>query len=94
MQAGQQRQRWMHDLLLGHSGGDQLAIEGYGCLEFTSVREGHLELAISYWNTLEQIGLWKQNTEHQAAQERGKSKWYQSYQVQVVEIVSEYCEGA
>lgn len=68
----------------------ELAINQYGCTDFTSVTEGENEIAISYWNNLEQITQWKQDTEHKIAQELGRSTWYQSYSVQVVEILRDY----
>jgi heme-degrading monooxygenase HmoA len=64
-----------------------LAISEYGCLEFVSVTEGGEEVAISYWETEEQILRWKEDPEHLQAQELGRSKWYRSYQVQVVKVV-------
>jgi len=67
-----------------------LAKNKYGCIEFTSVIEGTNEIAISYWQSLEQITLWKNDVNHMAAQELGRSKWYKKYQVQVVEIIREY----
>jgi len=33
----------------------ELAINKYGCIEFTSVTEGAQEIAISYWQDQEQI---------------------------------------
>ena len=68
----------------------QLALEKYGCLEFTAVSEDQQEIAVSYWNNLQQIKDWKQDLQHQAAQQLGQSRWYESYKVQVVEIVREY----
>lgn len=68
----------------------QLAINRYGCKEFTSVTEGNHEIAISYWEDQEQIKQWKQDSEHLVAQELGKSKWYKSYTVQVAEVIREY----
>lgn len=68
----------------------ELAINKYGCTEFTAVTEGSREIAISYWQNQEQIQHWKQDAEHLIAQEKGRSKWYKSYQVQVVEIIHEY----
>lgn len=68
----------------------ELAINEYGCCEFISVMEGDQEISISYWKELGDIIKWKQNIEHIAAQKLGKSSWYRSYQVQVVEIVREY----
>ena len=68
----------------------ELALNKYGCLEFTALTEGAKEIAISYWENQDQITLWKNDPKHILAQEQGKNKWYQSYRVQVVEIVREY----
>jgi len=67
-----------------------LAFEQYGCLEFTACTEGNKEIAISYWDSKEQMKAWKSDPEHKAAQELGRKKWYKSYQVQIVEIIREY----
>ncbi len=68
----------------------ELAINKYGCVDFTSATEGTKEIAISYWQNQEQIKQWKQEAKHMVAQEFGRAKWYKSYQVQIVEIVREY----
>ena len=65
----------------------ELAISEYGCTEFTACTEGDKEIAISYWPSIEHINAWHQNPEHKVAQALGKSKWYESYQVQVTEIL-------
>ena len=67
-----------------------LAIEKYGCLDFVATTEGDQEIAISYWETLEQISRWKQDSEHIKAQQLGRSKWYRTCQVQIVEVLREY----
>jgi heme-degrading monooxygenase HmoA len=67
-----------------------LALNEYGCLEFTSSNEGENELAISYWPSKENIKAWKNNPEHQAAQQKGKQQWYRSYQVDIVEVLHSY----
>lgn len=67
-----------------------LAIDNYGCLEFCAYTEGDQEVAISYWPGEEQIRNWKQDPTHLEAQRRGSESWYESYQVQVVEIVRQY----
>ena len=67
-----------------------LAINKYGCVEFTAMSEGSQEIAISYWKNLDQIKAWKQDPEHLTAQKMGRSKWYKSYQVQVVEVIRFY----
>ncbi len=67
----------------------ELAFE-HGCKGFSACTEGTSEIAISYWDNESQIKEWKQNKEHLAAQELGRSKWYKSYNVQIVEIQREY----
>jgi heme-degrading monooxygenase HmoA len=71
-----------------------LAIGQHGCIEFVSCTEGSQEIAISYWRTQEQIRDWKHNAEHLVAQEYGRSKWYRSYTVEVVEVVRSYVSAA
>ena len=68
----------------------ELALNEYGCLEFTAVTEGENEIAISYWDSLEQIKRWKQNIEHLTAQRLGQEKWYEDYSVEIVEVISKY----
>lgn len=68
----------------------ELAIDGYGCVEFVACTEGNSEIAISYWESEEHIRKWKQNAEHLVAQEKGRSKWYKSYTVEVLEVVRAY----
>ena len=68
----------------------ELAFAKYGCLDFVAVTEGDQEIAISYWEDEESIKAWKSDSEHFLAQETGRSKWYESYIVQVVEIKREY----
>ena len=65
----------------------ELAFSKYGCREFSSVTEGNEEIAISYWETEQQILDWKNDLEHQLAQKRGREKWYRSFSVEVCEIV-------
>jgi len=68
----------------------ELAVNDYGCLGFTSVTEGDREISLSYWQSEEQIRLWKQDSEHLVAQKLGRSTWYRSWQVQIVKVVREY----
>jgi heme-degrading monooxygenase HmoA len=67
-----------------------LAFEDFGCLEFFALMEGDERIAVSYWNSEEDIRNWKRNSEHLNAQEQGREKWYKSYTVQVVEVRREY----
>ncbi|WP_207063693.1 antibiotic biosynthesis monooxygenase [Motiliproteus sp. SC1-56] len=65
----------------------ELALAEYGCTEFTACTEGQQEIAISYWPSLAHIKAWGQDPEHRQAQALGKAKWYESYQVQITQIV-------
>lgn len=68
----------------------QLAFDKYGCRDFNAVTEGNREIAVSLWDSEEQIKQWKADPIHRRAQEKGRQRWYKSYKVQVVEIQREY----
>ena len=61
------------------------ALRDFGCLEFESLREGECELALSWWPSLEAIAAWRDDPEHRAAQERGRSEWYREFSVEICE---------
>lgn len=67
-----------------------LAMQQYGCTRFVSLMEGSQELTVSYWESPDQIEAWKQDPEHQKAQELGRSLWYRSYSVDVVHVLRHY----
>lgn len=67
-----------------------LAKSKYGCIDLTTLTEGNQEVTISYWANEEKITAWKNDPEHQKAQELGCSKWYKSYNVEVVKVEREY----
>lgn len=67
-----------------------LALERYGCREFIACADGNHEVAISYWDSEDQIRHWKQDAEHLLAQQRGQEKWYADYRVEVAEIKRVY----
>jgi heme-degrading monooxygenase HmoA len=64
-----------------------LAFEKYGCRDFVSVTEGDKEIAISYWDTMQNIHDWKEDPEHRFAQKRGRKKWYKAVDIEICEIV-------
>lgn len=61
--------------------------EGY--LGHESAREG-MGITVSYWESLEAIQKWKVQTAHQIAQEKGKSKWYQSFKTRICLVEKDY----
>ncbi|MCL2918013.1 antibiotic biosynthesis monooxygenase family protein [Shewanella litorisediminis] len=71
----------------------QLAFEKYGCRDFIAVTEGAQEIAISYWDSEADILAWKQDALHRVAQQTGAKRWYQSYQVEVLELKRSYRAG-
>ena len=68
----------------------KLAFTKYNCKEFVSANENGLEIAISYWESLEDIQRWKADRQHLVAQELGQNRWYDSYKIEIVEILREY----
>lgn len=63
------------------------AFEMYGCQDFVSVTEGNEEIAISYWETEQQIHDWKKDPVHRLAQARGREKWYESFSIEICEVI-------
>jgi heme-degrading monooxygenase HmoA len=70
-----------------------LAFEKYHCLDFVAVSEGEQEIAISYWQSEQDIQNWHNDSQHAIAQELGREKWYEYYTVQVVEVKRQYSYG-
>ena len=65
----------------------ELALEKYGCQDFVSVTEGNEEIAISYWETEQQIHDWKKDPEHRLAQSKGREKWYKSFSIEICKVI-------
>lgn len=69
----------------------KLAAQQSGYLGIESFRSPDGKgVTISYWEDLNAIKAWKQNPEHQSAQELGKNQWYQSYSIEIARIESGY----
>lgn len=66
-----------------------LAKQQPGFLGFESARSD-IGISVSYWESLEAIQHWKQQTQHLLAQERGRSEWYKHYSVKVCRIEKAY----
>lgn len=67
-----------------------LAMQEFGCTEFSATSEGDMEIAISYWPSLDAIKQWKQASDHLYAQAQGRERWYSEYSVEVTEILRAY----
>jgi len=67
----------------------ELAKEQKGFLGMETART-EIGITISYWNTLEDIHIWKNNEEHKAAQKNGKDKWYAAYKIRICRVERDY----
>jgi len=69
----------------------ELAEQQDGFLGIESVRESEGKgITVSYWRDLAAIKNWKNNLEHQAARQKGKESWYDSYQLQIAKVEHGY----
>ena len=66
-----------------------LASQQKGFLGAESARDG-IGITVSYWQTLQDIKMWKNNLAHKKAQVLGKQKWYQHYKIRIAKIEKEY----
>jgi heme-degrading monooxygenase HmoA len=67
-----------------------IALKEFGCLEFIALSQDENEIALSYWKDEASIKAWKQQTDHLMAQELGRTQWYESYSVEIVEVKRSY----
>ncbi len=68
---------------------EDLAKTQSGFLGIDSAREG-LGITVSYWESLEVIKIWKQNSEHLIAQQKGRKQWYSWYNTKICKVEREY----
>ena len=66
------------------------ALAQFNCQKFESIAENGFEIALSYWNSLDDIQAWHKDAEHQTAQKYGRKHWYQHFSVDVCEIRRSY----
>lgn len=65
---------------------EELASKQSGFLGIESARDQHLGITVSYWESLEDIKRWRENSAHQVARERGKTEWYKSFALRVCKV--------
>lgn len=63
--------------------------DGFVSFETARRADGY-GITVCTWKSLEALQAWKNDTEHRAAQERGKNEWYKEYSVRVCKIEYEY----
>jgi heme-degrading monooxygenase HmoA len=62
---------------------------GYLGVESTRGAEG-LGITVSYWRDLDSISAWKAVAEHRIAQETGKRRWYEHFEVRIAKVERAY----
>jgi len=69
----------------------QLAGAQPGYLGVESVRGADgFGLTVSYWESEAAITGWRQNAEHVATREHGRSRWYEHFEVRVARVERAY----
>src|SRR5690348_5349095 len=68
----------------------ELAQRQPGYLGYETVGEGGLGITVSYWESEAAIAAWKAVADHRAAQERGRSGWFDAYDVRIARVERAY----
>ena len=68
---------------------EELAKQQEGFLGMDSARND-IGITVSYWESLEAIKNWKQQTDHLVAQQKGRQDWYSWYNVRICKVEREY----
>jgi len=66
-----------------------LAGQQRGFLGIESARDT-LGITVSYWDSLEAIAAWKQNSAHLVAQQRGRDLWYKAFKTRICRVERDY----
>lgn len=67
----------------------ELAQQQPGYLGHESARDS-VGITVSYWQSLEAIKAWKQQTDHLLAQKMGKQQWYDCYKTRICLVERDY----
>ena len=68
---------------------EQLAKQLPGYISMDSAKDS-IGITVSYWESLDAIKNWKEQTEHLRAQQKGRMDWYSWYQVRICKVEREY----
>jgi heme-degrading monooxygenase HmoA len=72
----------------------ELASARDGFLGAESARsESGFGITVSYWTSLEAIAAWRADSEHRIAQETGKQRWYQHFEVRISRVERAYSKA-
>jgi heme-degrading monooxygenase HmoA len=68
-----------------------LAMQHPGCLGAESTRNADgLGITVAYFTDEDSIAAWKADARHLVAQQRGKERWYEHYQLRVARVERAY----
>jgi heme-degrading monooxygenase HmoA len=66
---------------------EELARQQPGFLGIESARDAEgVGITVSYWSSLEAIRAWREDAEHRLAQQLGRDRWYQWFQLRVCRV--------
>jgi heme-degrading monooxygenase HmoA len=66
---------------------EELAREQPGFLGIESARDAdRVGITVSYWSSLEAIRSWGRQSEHRLAQQGGRDRWYEGFQLRVCRV--------
>ena len=69
----------------------ELAAQQPGYLGIETVRgDNGFGITVSYWQSETDIVNWKRNAEHGLARERGRSEWYEHFELRVARVERAY----
>jgi heme-degrading monooxygenase HmoA len=69
----------------------ELAAQQPGYLGVETCRDASgFGITVSYWRGEEDIRHWRRNAEHTLARERGRSDWYEHYELRVAKVERAY----
>jgi len=68
---------------------ETLAKTQEGFLGIESARDA-IGITVSYWESLDAIKNWKQQSDHLVAQQKGRQDWYNWYKVRICKVEREY----
>ena len=68
---------------------EEMAQNQAGFLEMDSARD-QVGITVSYWESLDAIDAWRNNSSHRAAKALGKKKWYASYDLKICKVIDAF----
>ncbi|MCP2260067.1 Heme-degrading monooxygenase HmoA [Streptoalloteichus tenebrarius] len=68
----------------------ELAAGRPGFLGVEHARDDGLGITVSYWRDEDAIRAWRRDLEHVEAQDQGRTRWYEAYEVRVARVERSY----